>query len=170
MYPAIAATAAVLLLVAGCGGGGKKAPASATVAGPGFTFATPVGWRATVAASQASAVPPEGGETLVSVSVFRLVKPYRSELWPKVVPELDRVTAELAGRLRAKLDASRTVTVSAEQARQYDLSFSHGGKDVRERITFLLLGRQEYELLCRWAAGTSEPAACAGLLASFTPA
>ena len=112
---------------------------------------------------------PGGGETLVSVSVFRLVKPYRPELWPKVVPELDRVAAQLASRLHAQLAASSTVSVAGANARAYELSFSHQGTDVRERITFVLRGLREYQLLCRWKASASEPPACAQLSRSFRP-
>ncbi len=174
VYPRTAAlTLAVLLLAAGCDGGGggeKKTPAGETVSGKGFAFVAPSGWRATVTGLTASVAPPGGGATLVSVSVFRLVKPYRPELWKQVVAELDRVAGELAGRLHATVSASRTVTVAGAQARQYELSFAHQGKDVRERITFLLRGNREYELLCRWEAAAGEPSACAGLSDSFRPA
>jgi len=171
VYPRIAALTLAALLVAGCGGGGagkKPAPAE-TVAGKGFTFSAPSDWRMKITSLTASAAPAGGGETLVSVSVFRLSKPYRSELWPKVVPELDRVAAQLASRLHARLAVSSTVRVAGANARAYEFSFSHQGTDVRERISFVLRGLHEYQLLCRWEASASEPPACAQLSRSFRP-
>jgi len=171
VYPRIATFTLAALLLAGCGGGGggnKSSPVE-TVTGKTFRFSAPSGWQTKITSLTASAAPAGGGETLVSVSVFRLVKPYRPELWPKVVPELDRVAAQLASRLHARLAASSTVSVAGASARAYELSFSHQGTDVRERITFVLRSLREYQLLCRWEASASEPPACAQLSRSFRP-
>jgi hypothetical protein len=51
--------------------------------------------------------------------------------------------------------------------RQYELAFAHKSVAVKELITFVLRGRREYEILCRWAAGDVQPAACGALLAGF---
>jgi hypothetical protein len=79
------------------------------------------------------------------------------------------VAAKLAGELHGNVVAPRTVTAGATTARQYDLAFSRNGRRLVERITFVLRGRREYELLCRFEAGKDEPA-CALLQDSFRPA
>ena len=86
------------------------------------------------------------------------------------MPELDRVVRQLAAAQKAKLDASRTVHVLGQRSRQYELSLSHGGHAVKERITFFLVRRQEFQLLCRWRESDGEPAACGLLVRSFKPA
>jgi hypothetical protein len=122
----------------------------------------PADWEVARAPRQVSAVKKAG---LVSVTIFRLVRPYRPALWPKVVPELDRVAGELAVRQKAKLDASRTVHVLGQRSRQYDFS---PGED-KERITFFLFGRREFQLLCRWKASDGRPDACGLLIRGFKP-
>ena len=69
----------MLVLLAGCGGGGRPGPDQA-VPGNGFVFAAPAGWHVAGAPRQVSAAPDLGGDTLVSVSLFRLVGPYRPAL------------------------------------------------------------------------------------------
>ena len=173
MYPRpavlIAASAAAVLALVGCGGGKEEPAAAQAVRGPGFRFSTPGDWKTTLGPGEATAAPQPGGDTLVSVSVFRLVKPYRPSLWPRVVGELDRVVGALAAQLRGKVDARRTVSAAGGRARQYDLSYERQGKSLRQRITFVLRGRREYELLCRWRATEDEPAACALLADTFRP-
>jgi hypothetical protein len=157
-----------LLLLAGCGGGGSKpepAPVK-VVATAGASVAVPSAWTVSRTPTTVSASPKAGSEELVSVSIFRLLRPYSAALWTRVVPELDRAAQELAGELKATVGASRTVTVGGEKARQYDLSFTRAGKQLNERLTFVLRGRREYQLLCRWAA--TEPAACGSLESSFS--
>lgn len=119
---------------------------------------------------QVTARPPGGGDTLVSVSVFGLVKPFRPSLWARAIRELDAAAEKLAVELGGRVDDRRTVRVGSLRARQYRLSYVHEGKRLRQRITFALRGRAEYQLLCRWASGQPEPRACGLLLASFRPA
>ena len=107
--------------------------------------------------------------SLVSVTVFNLVRPYRAALWSRAAGELDGVARTLAAGLSGHVDAARTVSVAGARARQYDLSYERNGAALRQRITFVLRGRREYQLLCRWAAASGEPAACRLLLASFAP-
>ena len=137
-----------------------------TVQGDGYSLAAPGAWTVTRAGSTVAAT--HGSET-VSVTTFRLTKPYRPQLWKRAVTELDGVAAKLAAELEGTLVASRTVKVGASTARQYDLAFTKGGERLVERITFVLRGRREYELLCRYKAGKEEPA-CSQLLDSFRPA
>jgi hypothetical protein len=157
-----------LLLLAGCGGGGGTKPKPApvkVVATAGAHVSVPNAWVVSRTPTTASASPKAGSDELVSVSIFRLLRPYSAALWTRVVPELDRAAQELARELKATVDASRTVTVGGEKARQYDLSFTRAGRQLHERLTFVLRGRREYQLLCRW--GATEPAACGSLESSF---
>jgi plasmid stabilization system protein ParE len=153
--------AAALAAVAGCGG--SKAPETQSLTGPGFAFSAPGGWsvkkaRASVEAAQ--------GERAVSVTVFPLKRAFRPALWPKVVQELDRVAASLADQLRGRVGAGTTVTVAERRARSYEIAFARGGKSFVEQITFVLEGKREFQLLCRYPAGLDEPA-CAALGSSF---
>jgi len=60
----------------------------------------------------------------------------------------------------------RSVQLANVEARQYDLAFVRNGDHLVERITFVLRGRREYELLCRFKEGKSE-SACVLLQSSF---
>jgi hypothetical protein len=162
--PGIRGSACLLgvLALAGCGGG-ETAPA--TVRGDGYSFAAPAGWRVTRSGSSVAA---EHGTDAVSITTFRLTKPYTAKLWNEAVAELDGVAAKLAAELHGSVSASRTVNAGGGAARQYDLAFTKDGHQLVERITFALRGRREYELLCRYEAGKHEPA-CERLLVSFRP-
>jgi hypothetical protein len=133
----------------------------------GARFSLPGGWQTTRTQTTVSAAPSEGSDEVVSVSIFRLLRPYVPELWARVVPELDRAANELARQLSASVDSARTVTVAGDHARAYEVSFERNGRKLRERITFVLRGKREYELLCRWRADSGEPEACATLVSSF---
>ena len=162
--------ALAVLALAGCGGGGSKPLALQEVSTHGARFTAPGDWRVTRTPKTVSAAPVEGGDELVSVSIFRLLRPYAPALWPRVVPELDRAAGELARQLSGTVGSARTLTVAGGRAREYELSFQRQGRGVRERITFVLRDQREYELLCRWSTGRAEPAACATLVSSFRPA
>ena len=160
----LAALAALALALSGCGGGGEAQTtgvAGQTVSGPGFSFRAPGDWTAKVLATSASAS--EGASTLVSVTVLPLVKPYRPALFPRVVQELDRVATEYASSLEGTVASRRTVTVAGRKAREYRIE--HG--DLVDRITFLLRGKRNFQLICRWRAQDTEPAACPQLASSF---
>lgn len=150
-----------MLALAACGG--KPAPKAQTVSGPGFDFTVPGGWKVT---GQPRSVEAASGSRAVSVTVFALKRAFRLALWPKVVPELDGVAASLADQLRGRAGPGTTVAVAGRRARRYDIAFSRGGKDFVERITFVLDGKREFQLLCRYPAGVDEPA-CAALGSSF---
>ena len=100
------------------------------------------------------------------MTVFRLAKPYRPALWSKVVPVLDGVAAQLSSTLRGHVVARSTTLVAGRRARRYEIEFTRGGKDLVERIVFLLDGRREYQLLCRFEPG-GKPSACSNFLATF---
>ena len=106
------------------------------------------------------------GIGVVSVTRYPLVRAFRPELWPKVVPELDRAADAVAKQQSGTVAASRTVDVSGRQARSYDIDYEREGKQLVERITFVLRGKTEYYLLCRYDGGDTD--ACERLLATFT--
>ncbi len=149
-------------MFAGCGGGAK---APVTIRGDGYSFSAPGGWKVTrTGTSVASA----HGSQAVSVTTFRLTRRYRPTMWAKAVKELDGVAAKLAAELGGEVDAARTVRAGGTTARQYDLAFTRNGDRLVERITFVLRGRREYELLCRFEEGKDDPA-CMLLQSSFRP-
>ena len=131
--------------------------------GPGFGFAAPAGWAVTRSASSVEAA---RGDRAVSVTVFALTRPFSRALWPRVVPELDGVAAGLAGQLHGHAGAGTTLTVAGATARGYEIAFDRGGRKLVEQITFVLAGRREYQLLCRYPAG-GDTGACAALRSSF---
>ena len=106
------------------------------------------------------------GIKVVSVTRYPLVHAFRAALWDHVIPELDRAAAGVARQQDGKVAASRTTTVSARRARSYDIEYRRDEKDLVERITFVLRGKTEYYLLCRYEGG--DTGACDRLLATFT--
>lgn len=144
----------------GCGGG--SAP-PVTIRGDGYSFSAPGGWTVTRTGTSIAAA---HGSGAVSVTTFRLTRTYRPQLWSKAVKELEGVAAKLAAQLRGSVVAARTVQAGGAAARQYDLAFTRNGDRLVERITFVLKGRREYELLCRFKAGKDD-SACTSLQTSF---
>lgn len=134
--------------------------------GNGFTFRAPADWQEQREASMITLSPGRQAPELVGVSIFRLVKPYRPGLFPKVVPELDGVAAKLAGELGGRVTERVTVTVLGMKARQYELAYARGGASYEQTITFVLRDRREYQLLCRRESG-HKLGACARLVRSF---
>lgn len=161
-----AAALAGALLLAGCGGGAKPAQVQA-VRGPGFSFSAPPDWQVTVTRRQAAVR--QGPDGLVSVTVFPLLRPYRPALWRRVRDELDGVAEKLAASLRGRLQNAATVKIAGLPGRRYEISYAREGTRLRQRITFLLRGRTEYQLLCRFREAAGEPQACRLLAESFKP-
>jgi hypothetical protein len=107
---------------------------------------------------------PSGSDAeLVSVSVFRTVKPYRAGLFAKAVPEIDRAARDYAGRLEGSITSSATVDVAGRPVRQYVVEYDA----LRERISFVFRDRREYFLVCQWKSTDDEPASCSRLTESF---
>ena len=106
------------------------------------------------------------GLSLVSVERFPLQRRYRPDLWIKVVPELDRAAEALGRQQNGSVEDARTVTIAGRRARRYDVEYRREGKQLVERIGFVLLGRTEYLLLCRYESG-GDTGACDRLLTSF---
>ena len=159
----LCASLMLLALAGGCGGGGstEREPGARAITGKGFEFNAPSDWVPALTAR--AAVVKRDAVTLVSVTVLPLVKPYRPELFPRVMGELDRVAGELAGRLQGRVTEQRTVIVAGRRVRQYQIT--HGAFD--DRLTFVLRGKQEFLLTCRWRKEDGEPAACRQLVSSF---
>jgi hypothetical protein len=156
--PVGAKTSLVLVaafILAGCGGSG--APKTQAVAGDGFRFQAPADW--TVAAQTAT----HGTVDLLEVRIFTLLKPYRTAIKLRAFEELDRATAELARKSGGKVTARSTRTVGGHDARTYRLAFD--GK--AEELTYVLVGRREYLLICRLPTGAPNTP-CDLLLSSFT--
>lgn len=170
--PLILACAAPFALAA-CGG--SKSPQSsgnAEVQGPAFRFQAPAGWKTSTSPTDAIARRDAAGTVSVSVSVFRLQKPYDPKIFAAAAKELDSVAAKLATQSRTVLTKSETITVDGERIRAYRLT-AHpaSGASFDERIGFVLRGRREYQLLCRAPVGSGDPDnACALLYSSFTTA
>jgi hypothetical protein len=151
-----------LLLVAGCGG--SKPHAERTVHGTGYSFSAPADWNVVRSGREVQA---SRGVTLVSVTRYPLVRAYRAALWERVLPELDRAAAGVASQQHGKVAGSRTLTVSGERARSYDVEYERDGRQLVERLAFVLRGKTEYLLLCRYERG-GDTEACDRLLATFT--
>lgn len=150
-----------VLILAGCGGGGETR--ERLVRGPGFAFSAPADWTVSRSVRDVRA---SKGLNIVSVARFALVRSFRPELWPRVVKELDRAAEAVARQQGGEVGDPRTVTIAGARARRYDIAYERDGKQLVQRIAFLLRGRTEYLLLCRYARG-GETRACDGLLATF---
>jgi hypothetical protein len=150
-------------LLAGCGGGSGAAKEQ-TVRGAGYRFAAPADWTVK---RMARAVQVSHGIELVSVTRYELLRSFRPALWEHVVPELDRAAEGVAEQQKGRVASSRTITVAGRRARSYDIAYSREGNDLVERIAFVLRGKTEYYLLCRYEGG-GDTGACDRLLATFT--
>jgi hypothetical protein len=145
------------VILAGCGGSGAAKPQ--VVAGPGFRFAAPAGWTVEHAASQTSATK---DSELVRVATFALVKPYRAALFGRVATELAARMDEVAKQEGGTVSGGRTVTAGGIRSHSYVVKAG----DHDDEYTFVLVGRREYQLLCRRLSSSSD-SACRQLIASF---
>jgi hypothetical protein len=150
------------IVLAGCGGANE--PATQLVRGPGYRFRAPADWTVKRVPHVVSAERPGSGVDLVSVSRFRL---------PKVPTdtEIEAAARVLARSLRGKVTAAGTTEVAGRRARRYEIAYTRGGEDRAVRLIFVLRGRLEFQLLCRWKAPADKDVsrACDGLSESFTP-
>jgi hypothetical protein len=145
------------VILAGCGGSPQAETQS--VAGAGYRFSAPAGW--TVKRSHLGVTAMEGA-ALVQVSTFPLVKTYRPALFAKVAGELKARMAQLAQQTGGKVAYGGPATAGGVRSHVYRLSL--GGRV--DEYTFVLVGRREYQLLCR--AATAGDDVCKQLQASFT--
>ncbi|HEY8727325.1 MAG TPA: hypothetical protein VIL91_11595 [Gaiellaceae bacterium] len=150
-----------LLVVAGCGS--SAAQKGYVVQGAGFTFVAPAEWGVS---RKGREVQVAQGTLLISVTRFPLFRRFKPALWDKVVPELDRAATAVARQQQGTVSDPRTVTVAGQKARRYDVAYAVEGKQLVERIAFVLRGKTEYLLLCRYERG-GRTEACDRLLTSF---
>jgi hypothetical protein len=134
------------------------------VQGNGYRFSAPSSWHVV---RNSRGVQVSKGLQLVSVTKYPLLRRYRPELWAEVVPELDRAASDLAQQQNGTVRNSETVTIAGQRARRYDIDYTRDGKQLVERIAFVLRGKTEHLLLCRYERGGSTDA-CDRLLATFT--
>jgi hypothetical protein len=151
-----------LVVFAGCGGS-EGSSGEQVVRGPGYTFAAPEDWSVTRAGREQQAAQ---GTALVSVTLFPLQRAFRPALWNRVVPELDRAAQAVARQQQGTIAESVDVTIAGRKARRYDVAYERDGKQLVERLAFLLHGKTEYLLLCRYESG-GDTGACDRLLESF---
>jgi hypothetical protein len=167
ILPGAIALIVCALAACGGGGGGSKEPSTQTIRGSHFVFQAPFSWHVRRRGNEVDAAPKPIAPELVSVSIFPLLHAYRPALFAAVRVELDGDARQLATRLGGSVERSATVIVAGSRSRQYELRHSTAGHDFRQRITFVLRGKTEFQLLCRWAG--SEPPACAQLEQTFRP-
>lgn len=149
------------VILAGCGGSSaaKQQTEWQTVAGAGFTFQAPVGWRVEHAKNRVSVT---SGSELVQVATFPLLKAYDEKLFGRVETELRSRMADIARQTGGKLSAQRTVTTDGVRSHAYDVT---AGAQVDE-YTFVLSGKREYALLCR-RKSSDDSGFCKQLVTSF---
>jgi hypothetical protein len=75
------------------------------------------------------------------VTTYTLQKAYRPAIFPAAARELDRVAGQLATQAGEQLTERQTVEVAGQKVRAYRFGST--------RIGFVLVGKREYELLCR---------------------
>jgi hypothetical protein len=147
----------VALILAGCGGSG--APEAQVVAGPGFSFDAPGGWKVERGSTRTTAT---HGSEFVQVATFRLLKPYNASLFARVATELTARMGQVAAQVNGTVSGNRAVTAGGIRSHMYEVRVG----DHVDEYTFVLRGLREYQLLCRRSASGSD-AACKQLLSSF---
>ena len=150
-------------MLSGCGGGRAG---DRVVAGTGYTFRAPSDWHLVRSAREVSVSAGSDRADLVGVSRFALRRAYRPALWAKAVRELDGASAAIARQQHGSVTGAETVTISGQKARRYRVAYVVGAKKLVEELVFVLRGKTEYLLLCRYEQGSSHRV-CDMLRASF---
>ncbi len=151
-----------MLILAGCGGSGEPKAQTQLVEGRGFRFSAPAGWQVERSVRGAAA---SHDSELVQVSTFPLVRRYTDSLFDRVAHELTLRMTTIARETGGTLTGTKTVTAGGVKSHRYDVEVD-GHVD---QYTFVLVGKREYQLLCRVRTGSSD-AVCSDLLTSFRPA
>jgi hypothetical protein len=150
----------VLPILAGCGGGGhSNASTPRIVAGPGFRFAVPDGWKVS---RTRNGVTVAAADRLVEVSTFPLQRRYTDALFTAVESELKARMGMLARASGGTVVPGKTVRVAGIRSHSYRVA-SDGMID---EYVFVLRGTREYQLLCRRKASDPEDP-CRLLVTSF---
>jgi hypothetical protein len=152
-----------VLVLAGCGGGSGD-HAEKRVRGTGYAFSAPAEWQVS---RRPMEVRLEDGTDLLSVRRYALQRDFEPQLWAEVVPELDRAAEQVAVQQNGTVTERRTIRIAGRDARHYEVDYEHDGKALTEELGFVLRGKSEYLLLCRYERG-GDSGACERLLATFT--
>lgn len=152
----VAAGALVAVMVAGCGG--SSAVKSQRVSASGYRFSAPLGWHVV---RTRLAVTASGGDDLVQVSAFPLAKAYQPSLFAKVASELEAQLGKATAPVGGTVAKAGIVTAAGVRSHVYRVTV---GGHVDE-YTFVLVGRREYQLLCR--SKQAGATACRQLQSSF---
>jgi hypothetical protein len=150
----------LLPILAGCGGDGhSNASSGQAVAGPGFRFTAPAGWKVT--RTQNGVTVADDGR-LVEVSTFPLARAYSDDLFSAVEKELKARMDTLAQGSGGTVAPGKPVTVGGIRSHTYRIA--SGG--MVDDYVFVLRGKREYQLLCRRKSSDSDDH-CGLLLSSF---
>ena len=105
------------------------------------------------------------GAELVRVARFPLAKPYSPALFDSVARELVPRMRAVAAQTGGRVTGSSAVVVDGVRSHVYELAV----EDFVDSYTFVLVGRHEFQLLCR--RKQSSPADfCRQLVTSFATA
>ncbi len=132
-----------------------------TVQGQGFRFEIPAGWN--VVRKTDSVAASDGKVDLVQIQHFKLEKPYRTAIFAKAARELDGVAAQIAVQNHGKVETMATREVGGRKTRYYRIAYGPGKI---EEIAFVLIDRDEYQVLCRRPSSAPDTN-CAALFSSF---
>jgi len=147
------------VILAGCGGSASEK--LQVVSGEGFQFQAPAGWSVSRLARGVAAA--SGAVDLVQAQHFLLVKPYRPALFAQTMRELNGTAARLAQQNEGHVASSATRRIAGRKSRYYRIDFGQGKS---EEIAFVLVGKDEYYLLCRRSSDASD-ADCQRLFKTF---
>jgi hypothetical protein len=156
---------ALVFILSACGGStATETAATKAVTGPGFRFDAPPGWKV---GRPDDAVEAVNGSALVSVTTYKLLKPYDAAMFDRVTAELDGSVAKLAKQAKGTVVERKTSEVDGRKIREY----RYVAKGFATRIGFVFEGKREWQLLCRARAEDDDPdGACKLLFSSFSVA
>jgi hypothetical protein len=161
----LAVVVGAVAALAGCGGGAGQTE-QRLVSGTGYTFEAPKSWEIVRTGRQVQAAEGRHSSALVGVSRFPLLHVFRPDLWQKVVRELDGAADGIARQQHGSVTDARDVKISGVDARRYKVAYNLRGNKLIEELGFVLRGKTEYLLLCRYEQGASRDA-CDRLMSSF---
>ncbi len=132
-----------------------------TVQGQGFRFEAPAGWK--VVRKPDAVAASAGKVNLLQTQHFTLEKPYRTAIFAKAARELDGVAGKIAVQNHGRVETRATHQIAGRKTRYYEIVYGPGKT---EEIAFVLVDRNEYQVLCR-RASSSPDANCAQFSGSF---
>jgi hypothetical protein len=124
----------------------------------------PAGWKI---GRPDDAVTVRNGDSLVSVTTYKLLKPYDPSMFAAVATELDRSVAILTKKAGGSLVERKTIEVDGRKIREY----RYVARGFASRLGFVFEGKKEWQLLCRARAEEPDPdGACTLLFDTFSVA